>query len=97
MFGSRITRRVASALALGFGALLLASCAQPGYDPSALQRKLVKTGVTQQQAKCITDGLDAAFPDPNELVTRSAPTVQEEQTTAAIIKKCGVRVSSPTH
>jgi hypothetical protein len=77
---------------------LLASCAQPGYDQAQLQRKLVRSGVTQSQAKCITDGLDNAFPDPNELVARSAPNAQQERTTTAIIKKCGVTpVSSPTH
>jgi hypothetical protein len=58
----------------------------------------VRSGVTQSLAKCITDGLDNAFPDPNELVARAAPNAQQERTTAAIIKKCGVTpVSSPTH
>jgi hypothetical protein len=85
------------ALATFVMAALLASCAQPGYDQAQIQRKLVKAGLTQTQARCVTDGLDNAFPDPNQLVARSAPNVQQEQATAAVLKKCGVNVSSPTH
>jgi len=74
-----------------FGAVLLASCASTGYDPGRVQSELRRAGLTDAQARCVTNAMEKAF-DPRELSTYSDPTAQELATTRGLSTKCGVKL-----
>ncbi|HTL85949.1 MAG TPA: hypothetical protein VL856_12250 [Acidimicrobiia bacterium] len=79
-------RRLASVI---LGALVLASCASTGYDPSRVQSELRRAGLTDVQARCVTNAMEKAF-DPRELSVYSDPNAQELATTRGLVTKCGV-------
>jgi hypothetical protein len=56
------------------GALTVAGCATPGYNPTRLESELVKAGTTPSQAQCVTQGLSGTF-DTNQLGSHSAPSL----------------------
>jgi hypothetical protein len=72
-------------------AVVGAGCAQSGYDPNKLQRELVRAGLTQQQAQCVTDGMQGTF-DIDQLGSHSEPTQQQLDTTRNIVEGCGFRL-----
>jgi hypothetical protein len=73
------------------GVLLLASCASPGYNPPRVQSELRRAGLTDAQARCVTNAMEKAF-DGRELSTYSDPTAQEFATTRVLLTKCGVKL-----
>ena len=73
---------------------VLGGCAQPGYDAQKLQSELRRTGLTAQQAKCVTDGLENKF-DVRQLGSRSDPTAKEQEKTRALLAQCGVKPTAP--
>jgi hypothetical protein len=72
-------------------AVTCAGCAQSGYDPNKLQRELVRAGLTQDQAECVTDRMQGTF-DINQLGSHSEPTQKELDTTHQIIEGCGFKL-----
>jgi hypothetical protein len=96
-----------SGAAVGAAALVLASCAAPGYNPSRIQSELVKAGTTPSEARCVTDRLRVQF-DLNQLGSHSAPSAlrgtpkpgdppgtdyrSEDEKAVAIIKGCGIKL-----
>jgi hypothetical protein len=71
------------------GAVALGACAQSGYDATKLQSQLEHAGVSAAQARCVTDKMENTF-DVNQLASHSEPTAQEEATTRAVLRACGV-------
>jgi hypothetical protein len=80
----RVRLAVIALLAVG-----LVSCSQPGYDGGKLQSELRRAGLTEQQAKCVTDGMKNSF-DTNQLASLSDPTQKQVDKTRLILKGCGV-------
>ena len=70
-------------------AIALAGCSQPGYDAGKLQRELRRAGLTEDQAKCVTDGMKNSF-DTNQLASLSDPTQKEVAKTRTILQGCGI-------
>jgi hypothetical protein len=68
-----------------------AACAQPGYDASKLDRQLRDAGATDEQARCVTAGLENSF-DLGQLASRTNPTAKERETTRVLLDRCGVRL-----
>jgi hypothetical protein len=85
-------------LRAGAGAALLllaaSACAQPGYDASKLDRQLRDAGASEEQARCVTAGLENSF-DLGQLASRTNPTAKERETTRALVERCGLRLSQP--
>ena len=77
------------------GAIALAACAQPGYDPSRIQRELRQAGVSADKARCVTDRFESEFPDLNQLGSHSQPTADEHARADAILQACGVIPKPP--
>jgi hypothetical protein len=75
-------------------AALGAGCAQPGYDASKLHSELVRAGVPETKARCVTTALENTF-DTGQLASRSEPTLAEEEKTRSILKRCGVTNLQP--
>jgi hypothetical protein len=78
-------------LVLLIALLALASCASPGYDPGRIRSELRRAGLTDAQARCVTDGMEKAF-DPRELSIYSDPNAQELATTRGLVAKCGLKL-----
>jgi hypothetical protein len=72
-------------------AVACAGCAQSGYDPNKLQRELVRAGLTQEQAQCVTDRMQGTF-DIDQLGSHSEPTQKELETTRQIVEGCGFKL-----
>jgi len=72
-------------------AVAAAGCAQSGYDPNKLQRELVRAGLTQQQAECVTDRMQGTF-DIDQLGSHSEPTQGQLDTTREIVEGCGFKL-----
>jgi hypothetical protein len=81
-------RRTVIAVA-AFVFVAVAGCAQPGFDAAKLQRELRRAGLTQDQAKCVTDAMKNSF-DTNQLASISDPTQKELTKTRTILQGCGV-------
>ena len=86
-------RRLAFVALVG-GALALGACAQPGYSASKLQRELVRAGVSEEQAKCVTAKFEEHF-DLNSLASHSDPAPGDDQLATQLLRECGVKNLNP--
>jgi hypothetical protein len=73
-------------------AVLAAACANPGYDSSTSHDDLVKAGLTDAQATCVTRAMDRQF-RARRLDAHSTPTETEHSKMAAILEQCHVDVT----
>jgi hypothetical protein len=68
-----------------------AACANPSYDDASAREKLVAAGLTEQQARCVTRGLDKKIG--RRLAAHAKPTQKERAKTDAVLKACNVDVT----
>jgi hypothetical protein len=80
--------------AIGAVALVVlgAACANPDYDPDAKRAELVAAGLTEQQARCVTNSM-ARVIVPDRLDAHAPATETEHEKMAAILEACQVDVS----
>jgi hypothetical protein len=71
-----------------------AGCAAGGYQPSALEKKLVAAGVKPAAAKCVTQGMTEKFGSPI-LSARVEPTPLEIHAQRVILRRCQVKLRKP--
>jgi hypothetical protein len=81
---------VTAVLLIGAGT----ACANPTYDDTSAREKLVAAGLSDQQARCVTRGLDKKVG--RRLVAHAKPTHEEREKTAAVLTACGVDVTRPS-
>jgi hypothetical protein len=74
-----------------FGAVFLVSCASTGYDPARVQSELRQAGLTNEQARCVTNEMEKEF-DPRVLSTYSDPTAPELAKARSLVARCGVNL-----
>jgi hypothetical protein len=72
--------------------VLGAACANPDYDPNAKRAELVAAGLTERQARCVTNGLAREIL-PDRLDAHAPATETEHETMAAVLEACQVDVS----
>jgi hypothetical protein len=72
--------------------VLGAACANPDYDADAKRAELVAAGLTEQQARCVTNGLAREI-RARRLDAHSPATETEHAKTAAILDECHVGAS----
>jgi hypothetical protein len=84
--------------AVKFGRLLVglvlaivcaAGCANPEYDAGAAHDELVRAGLTEEQASCVTDGLRTSFFD-RRLRAHAEPTEREVEKMLGVLEECEV-------
>ena len=80
-------------LVVALGSGFAFGCANPDYDSDSTQGDLVHAGLTDEQARCVTNGLERAFND-RRLDTHAEPTETEFQDALVVLEECGVDVSS---
>jgi hypothetical protein len=68
-----------------------AGCAAAGYQPSALEKKLVAAGVKPAAAKCAIQGMTERFGS-DILSVRVAPSAQEINAQRVILRRCEVKL-----
>ena len=68
-----------------------AGCAAGGYQPSALEKKLIAGGVAPAAAKCAIQGMTEKFGEPI-LSARVRPTPQEINAQRVILRRCEVKL-----
>jgi hypothetical protein len=81
-------------LVLAAACVVLAGCAQPGYDARRIQRQLRDAGLTAEQARCVTEGLETEF-EPRLLASHSDPTPEDLARTREVLARCRVSVTPP--
>jgi hypothetical protein len=71
------------------------ACANPSYDDSSAHDMLVTAGLTEQQAHCVTRGLDSRI-GIRRLDAHATPTDTEREKTNEVLEQCGVDVTQET-
>jgi hypothetical protein len=79
-------------IGLRLGAIVLTGtfavgCAAGGYEPAALKRDLVKTGVSAEVADCVGERMSDTF-GANNLGARVEPSAEERNAQRKIIREC---------
>ena len=80
-------------LVVVLASLLAFGCANPGYDTDATQDDLVRAGLTAEQARCVTRGLEGSIGS-RRLDTNAVPDETEFQAALEVLADCNVDVSS---
>jgi hypothetical protein len=80
-------------VSVAIGALLLFGCANPGYGSNKTRDNLEQAGLTDEQARCVTRGLEKKI-SIKRLETHAVPTETEFQEALEVLDACGVSVSS---
>ena len=80
---------IVRAAVVAAGVAAFGGCASPGYSASKLQRELTEAGLTAEQAKCVTDGMEEKL-NLDQLASYSEPTAQEFAKTREILLRCKV-------
>lgn len=78
---------------VAIGVLLLFGCANPGYGSDKTRDNLEQSGLTAEQAGCVTRGLEKKI-GIKRLETHAAPTETEFQEALEVLDDCNVPVSS---
>jgi hypothetical protein len=78
---------------VAIGALLLVGCANPGYGSGTTRDNLTQAGLTDEQAGCVTRGLETKI-GIKRLETHAAATETEFQKAREVLDACKVPVSS---
>jgi hypothetical protein len=73
----------------GLAVVVLAGCATPGYSPSRIESELVRAGATEEQARCVTQGLSDKY-DETQLGSHSVPKQDEVDYTRLLLRRCKV-------
>ena len=68
-----------------------AGCAASGYQPSALEKKLVAVGVKPAAAKCVVEGMTEKFGS-QILGSRVEPSRAEINAQRVILRRCEVKL-----
>ena len=68
-----------------------AGCAASGYQPSALEKKLVAVGVKPAAAKCVVEGMTEKFGS-QILGARVEPSPAEINAQRVILRRCEVKL-----
>ena len=69
-----------------------AGCASGGYNPGALERRLVSTGVSRRAAKCVIDAMTEKFGE-DRLGGRADATADEVKAQRVLLTRCGVKTA----
>jgi hypothetical protein len=77
---------------VAIGASLLFGCANPGYGSDEARDKLEQAGLSDEQARCVTRGLEQQI-GIKRLETHAEPTETEFQRTLTVLDDCDVAVS----
>jgi hypothetical protein len=80
-------------VSVAIGALLLFGCANPGYGSSTTRDNLTQAGLTDEQAGCVTRGLEDKI-GIKRLETHATPTETEFQDAREVLDACKLPVSS---
>ena len=80
-------------VSVAIGALLLFGCANPGYGSDTTRDNLEQSGLTDEQARCVTRGLEQKI-GIKRLETHADPTDTEYQEALEVLDDCKVPVSS---
>ena len=78
---------------VALGALLLFGCANPGYGSASTRTNLEHAGLTDEQAGCVTRGLETKI-GIKRLETHAAATETEFQEAREVLDACKVAISS---
>ena len=78
---------------VAIGALLLFGCANPGYGSDSTRNHLEQAGLTDEQARCVTRGLEKKI-GIKRLESHAEPTETEFQEALEVLDACNVPVSS---
>lgn len=78
---------------VAIGALLLFGCANPGYGSSTTRDNLTQAGLTDEQAGCVTRGLETKI-GIKRLETHAAATETEFEEAREVLDACKVAISS---
>lgn len=78
---------------VAIGLLLLFGCANPGYGSSTTRDNLTQAGLTDEQASCVTRGLETKI-GIKRLETHAAATETEFEEAREVLDACKVAISS---
>jgi hypothetical protein len=87
--------RIRRALVIVIAALLVgtAGCANPSYDEDAKRAELIRAGLTDAQAQCVTSEMAKEF-EPPRLDAHAPATESEHAKMVAILDECDVNLSA---
>jgi hypothetical protein len=77
---------------VAIGALLLVGCANSGYGSDSTRANLERAGLTEEQARCVTRGLEQKI-GIKRMETHAEPTGTEFQRALDVLDACNVAVS----